>query len=60
MDEEPAKSLLDELREFGFRAFRRARLIVGHGRPRGSSGGIWLTETVRAKSFGMARNKKNK
>jgi hypothetical protein len=34
MDEEPAKSLLDGLKEFGFRAFRRARLIVGQGRPR--------------------------
>ena len=34
MDEEAAKSLLDGLKEFGFRAFRRARLIVGQGRPR--------------------------
>ena len=34
MDEEPKKSLLGELKEFGFRAFRGARLIVGQGRPR--------------------------
>lgn len=34
MDEEPTKSLLNELKEFGFRAFRRTRLIVGQGRPR--------------------------
>ena len=35
MDEESAKSLLHGLKESGFRAFRRARLIVGQGRPRG-------------------------
>lgn len=34
MDEEPTKGFFDELKEFGFRAFRRARLIVRQGRPR--------------------------
>lgn len=34
MDEEPAKSLFDALKEFGFFVFRGARLIVGQGRPR--------------------------
>ncbi|WP_155414818.1 hypothetical protein [Neorhizobium galegae] len=34
MDEEPTKSLIDELKGFGFHAFRRARLIMGQGRPR--------------------------
>ncbi len=57
MDEEPAKSPLDALKEFGFLAFRGASLRVGQVAPGSCSEGVRPAETAHARSFGLRKER---